>query len=426
MSLRTAITIAIVLTLLVTVGLAPHIQARSQRSLPQVAGTMPEVEGPILQALQAASLTGQLIWIAADTNGHLTIAWLVMTYSDSLLDPLPALQAYAWDLVRTTFAAVPSLDEVHLSGLPQGESPFGSHRHFVTFSAAISRAEFLAAPRSLTAREVLAILPRVWIHPALLQPEGHSPTGDRLTSAGPRTPFMADRSIRFWGNRKERATELGRQIAGLAYGGIAGGILYQGDPSRQAVALTFDDGPFPIYTTLLLDTLDRLQLKATFFLVGEQVQQYPYFAQAIVRAGHEVGNHTFHHPNLIHLSEQQVEEEIARTQEVVATVTGQTPRYFRPPGGDYNRTVLRTVRRLGLMTVFWTDDPGDYANIGPRALEAKTLARITNGGILLLHQGVEDTIRVLPHIAEVLRRRGFAITTVSGLLLPGRANRSTR
>ena len=108
------------------------------------------------------------------------------------------------------------------------------------------------------------------------------------------------------------------------------------------MALTFDDGPFPIYTTLLLDTLDRLHLTATFFLIGEQVEQYPYFAQAIARAGHEIGNHSFHHPNLTQLAAQAVEDELRRTQEVITAVTGQTPRYFRPPGGDYNDTVLRS------------------------------------------------------------------------------------
>jgi peptidoglycan/xylan/chitin deacetylase (PgdA/CDA1 family) len=78
---------------------------------------------------------------------------------------------------------------------------------------------------------------------------------------------------------------LRHRIAGLARGTIIEDKLYLGDHSRRVVALTFDDGPFPIYTTLLLDTLDRLHLKATFFLVGEQVEQYPYFAQAIARAG---------------------------------------------------------------------------------------------------------------------------------------------
>lgn len=78
--------------------------------------------------------------------------------------------------------------------------------------------------------------------------------------------------------------------------------------------------------------------------------------------------------------------------------------------------MLRIARGLGLITVFWTDDPGDYTNPPPRVLEAKTLAEITNGGIILLHQGVGDTIRVLPQIAEALRQRSLTLTTVSGLL----------
>lgn len=427
MSPRMIHVLAVILALAVIGGVAPHVQAHSSRAVPQLAGSMPEVEGRVLQALQTANLTGQLIWIAADTNGHLTLAWLVLTYDETLRDPVPAIQAYAWDLVRTTFPVVPGLDELHLTGLPRGSSPFGANRHLVTFTAAVSRGEFLDALKNDPAQQPFALFPRVWFHPALLQPQGRLPgAGRRPSSPGLQAPLQPDRPGAFQGNRLEWARELRRQIAGIAYGGIIGGELYHGDPSRRAVALTFDDGPFPLYTTLLLDTLARLRINATFFLVGEQVQQYPYFATAIVAAGHEVANHTYHHPNLTQLSGHLVEEELLRTQEAITAVTGQTPRYFRPPGGDYNETVLLAARSLGLVTVFWTDDPGDYANLGPRSLEFKTLANVTDGGILLLHQGVEDTIRILPQTAEMLQRRGFVITTVTGLLLPERSRQRAK
>ena len=375
---------------------------------------MPEVETAILHALIAANLTERLTWIAADTNGHLTIGWLVLTYPADLTDPVAMLQARAWDLVRTTFTAVPSLDEIHVTGLSRGSVPFGANRHLVTFSGAISRAEFRVAERS--ANTVPPVIARVWFHPEFFQAARRRPQECGSPFVSPTRPVAPEHALRFSGTQSAQAREWRHRDAGLARGTIIEGKLYHGDPSRRVVALTYDDGPFPIYTTLLLDTLDRLHLTATFFLVGEQVEQYPYFAQAIARAGHEIGNHSFHHPNLTRLAAQAVEDELRRTQEVITAVTGKTPRYFRSPGGDYNDTVRRIARGLGLITVFWTDDPGDYTNPLPRVLEAKTLAEITNGGIILLHQGVGDTIRVLPQIAEALRQRSLTLTTVSGLL----------
>jgi len=380
-----------------------------------MARTMSDVETSIWQALAAAKLTEHLMWIAADTNGHLTIAWLVLTYPSDLPDPVQTLRTWAGGLVATCFVAVPSLDEVQLSGLSGGDNPFGPNRHLVTFTAAVSRAEFLGADRSGNAAQLFRQFPRVWFHPAFSQ-------ADRwpLTDGQPllRTRHLnPEQSIRFSGTPSSQAAELRHHIAGLTYGHIIDGKLYHGDPSGGAVALTFDDGPFPIYTTLLLDTLDRLHIQATFFLVGEQVEQYPYLARAIARAGHEIANHSYHHPNLTQLPAAAVEDELRSAQETIAIVTGETPKFFRPPGGDYNDTVLRIARAVGLVTVFWTDNPGDYLNRGPVGLEARTLATISSGGIVLFHQGVGDTVRILPQTAEALRQRGLTFTTVSGLLV---------
>jgi peptidoglycan/xylan/chitin deacetylase (PgdA/CDA1 family) len=388
---------------------------------PLLARTLPDVEAAMLQALVAVNLTDRLTWVAADTNGHLTIGWLVLLYPTNLADPVETLQSHAWDLVRTTLTAVPSLDEIHLTGLSRGTAPFGTYRHLVTFSAAISRTEFRAMEQSASPVQPFRRVSRVWFHPALLQVERHEPKEDWFPSGKPTRPVAPELAMRFSGTQSAQVRESQHRASGVTRGTLIEDKLYHGDHSLPLVALTFDDGPFPIYTTLLLDTLDRVHLTATFFLVGEQVEQYPFFAQAIGQAGHEIGNHTFHHLNLTQLSAQAVEGELRRTQDVIFAVTGQTPRYFRPPGGDYNDTVLRIARALGLITVFWTDNPGDYTNPGPRVLAEKTLANITNGGIILLHQGVGDTIRILPQIAEALRQRRLTLAPVSRLLAPGKS-----
>ncbi len=380
---------------------------------PRLAGTLPEVESRILGALRAARLAGRLIRIAADTNGRLTVAGIWFTYSATSPNPLPALQSYAWNVLRLAFAADPTVDEVDLSAFHQGEGPFDPNRRDVTFSVAASRREVEKFSGAAPPQALLAALPRVAYSFLLLRAAGQ---GTGLPPPAAHPPFQHEQPPTFQGTTRERAVESSHRVAGLAGGGIVEGKIYRGSPSRRTLALTFDDGPVPIYTTLLLDTLDRLSQRATFFLIGQRVQEYPYFAREIVRRGHETGNHTFHHLNLTRLAAAEMTAEIGRAQEVITAVTGRSPRYFRPPGGDYNAAVLRIAANLGLVTVFWTDDPGDYARPDPLLLEAKLLARVSNGGILLLHQGVEETIRLLPLTVDALRRRGFTITSVSALV----------
>ncbi len=383
--------------------------------LPHLAGTLPDVEGRILDALRAANLADPVVRIAADTNGHLTVAGLWFTYSGRAPNPLPALQVCVWSLLRAVLAAASTVDEVHLSGFHQGGGPFDGNRRDVTFSAAAARREIEGISAVTPARTALAMLPRIWYHPVLLQAAAQE---SGMPEAMVHPPLQHEKPPAFRGTPQEQVKESRHRSTGLTAGGIVEGKIYRGDPARRLLALTFDDGPVPIYTTLLLDTLERLGLQGTFFLIGQRVQQYPYFARETVRRGHEVGNHTFHHLNLTRLSPDQVAEEISRAQDVIAAVTGQMPRYFRPPGGDYNATVLRVATNLGLVTVFWTDDPGDYARPTPALLEGKLLARVSNGGILLLHQGIDETIRILPLVVEILRRRGFILTTVGELVKP--------
>ncbi len=401
-----AITVAFVLALALA---SPRLEAMPADGQPQLAGTLPDVEQAIFRAVKRVSW---VIWIAADTNGHLTIASLGFTYPSAPPDVTRLINARAWRLAQLAFTAVSTLDEVHLSGVQQGDVELELGHPTVTFSAAISRTELLAVPETIPGSEAVTGLPRVWYASGSASarvgaPESQGAGSQEPAQPDPQPPVQLSPN----GGRSSRVQGRRPAVSPVP-------IVFRGDPARREVAITFDDGPFPIYTTLLLDTLDHLGLKGTFFVVGEQVQRYPYFARAIVNAGHEVGNHTFHHLRLSQLSERQIEEEITRAQEVIAEVTGQRPRYFRPPGGKYAIPVIRTATALGLTTVFWTANSGDYTQPGTAVLEAKILGRVNSGGILLLHQGVGETIRILPQTTEVLRHRGLILTTVSGLLAP--------
>ncbi len=156
-------------------------------------------------------------------------------------------------------------------------------------------------------------------------------------------------------------------------------------------------------------------MKATFFVIGRNAEAYPYFVRDLVAAGHELGNHTYHHVRLPGLSQEAIREEILRCNEVLEDLTGASPRYFRPPGGRFDRTVLRVTRELGLTTVFWTDDPGDYAGLSPQTLEARLQAHLRPGGIVLLHDNVRATLEVLPLFLRLAKARGLALGPVSGL-----------
>ncbi len=194
--------------------------------------------------------------------------------------------------------------------------------------------------------------------------------------------------------------------------GLAYHKLIHGDPAIRAVALTFDDGPHPKYTPQLLAILKRYHVKATFFVVGEMAEKYPYLIREENAAGHIVGNHTYHHLNLTRMPDDEARVEWQAASDVIKSILGKAPLYCRPPGGDYDRKVITAATQTGMKTVLWTDDPGDYASPGDKTIETRVLDRIGNGGIILLHDGVQQTVDVLPQMIETLQKKGFKFQTV--------------
>ena len=192
--------------------------------------------------------------------------------------------------------------------------------------------------------------------------------------------------------------------------------LMYGDRSQPQIAITFDDGPHPQFTPKLLSILNAFNAKATFFVVGEKAQQAPDLVRQEIAAGHNVGNHTYHHVNLSKIPSRLVATEITACGDVLNSITGKQSHLFRPPGGDYTCTVAQTANRLDYTLILWTDDPGDYASPGAKTIEERTLGKVRNGGILLLHDGVQQTIDVLPSMLRTLQRRGFKFVTVDQML----------
>jgi peptidoglycan/xylan/chitin deacetylase (PgdA/CDA1 family) len=202
--------------------------------------------------------------------------------------------------------------------------------------------------------------------------------------------------------------------------------LIRGLPDRKEIALTFDDGPHPWYTPKLLAVLKRYGVKATFFLVGKMAEQHPQLVRAEVAAGHSIGNHTYHHVSLVRIPDDDVVAEIKSCGQVLRAITGRAPRWFRPPGGEYDPGVAESSEALGYTMVLWTDDPGDYAFPGERVILSRTLERAANGGILLLHDGVQQTLDVLPRILEQLQARGYRFVTIDEMAAARRSRFARR
>lgn len=198
------------------------------------------------------------------------------------------------------------------------------------------------------------------------------------------------------------------------------GIVYHkfmhGDTAKKQIAITFDDGPHPQYTPKLLAILKQYNVKATFFLVGELAAQHPYLVKAEIAAGHEVGNHTFHHVNLTKIPPSYIATEIQACGDVIKKITGKRPELFRPPGGDYNDNVARVAEAENYTMILWTDDPGDYAKPGSNVIMSRTLDKLTNGGIILIHDGIQQTIDILPELIKYLKSHGYEIVTIDDMM----------
>jgi peptidoglycan-N-acetylglucosamine deacetylase len=164
-------------------------------------------------------------------------------------------------------------------------------------------------------------------------------------------------------------------------------LTHGSDP--QQLALTYDDGPNHPHTLRLLEELAKHQAKATFFLIGKYVRQRPEIARAVQAAGHEIGNHTYSHPNLIFATARQLRQELEDCNKALEDALGTRPSLFRPPFGGRRPSVLRTAARLGLRTVMWSITGNDWNAQSPESILDKVSPRLNShrGEIVLLHDG---------------------------------------
>ena len=212
-------------------------------------------------------------------------------------------------------------------------------------------------------------------------------------------------------------------VAGLAYlfcyGGFEGPIDWamntatHGSRDLQRVALTFDDGPDPARTPALLDALSELDVPATFFVLGRQVDAHPALAARIARDGHELGNHTYSHPYLPLTRSKRVRTELAQPDDAIERATGITPTLARPPYGGRSPRNVRVFDRAAKRLVLWDVNSFDWKGRPPAEVAERVLERVQPGSIVLFHDThAERTVEALRLIVPALRARGFELVPV--------------
>ncbi|WP_188191010.1 polysaccharide deacetylase family protein [Nonomuraea sp. SYSU D8015] len=183
----------------------------------------------------------------------------------------------------------------------------------------------------------------------------------------------------------------------------------------KCLALTFDDGPGAT-TPAVLKALKQAGAKATFFLVGKQVEQRPEIAAQVVAQGHAIGNHTYSHASLPTLLDNQILDELKTTQEAVQQATGRTPTLFRPPYGHTDDRVLGLAYQVDLAQVLWTGTTLDWKLRDAEKIKAAVLRLAKRNGVILMHDTVPATAKAMPGIVKELKKRGYHLVTVPTLL----------
>lgn len=203
-------------------------------------------------------------------------------------------------------------------------------------------------------------------------------------------------------------------------------FVYVAGAQNREIALTFDDGPGP-YTQRLLSTLLQLKVPGTFFQVGTLQKYFNAATSEIVANGLPIGDHTFEHAPMTHLSVKDQESQIVRDASAMGDYGAPFPRMFRPPYGLFNDTTLKILRANKMLMVMWTIDTEDYKRPGVDAIVRRVVSGAQPGAIVLMHDAGgprTETIEALPQIVSTLRARGYTFVTVPKLLLdnPAPAN----
>jgi peptidoglycan/xylan/chitin deacetylase (PgdA/CDA1 family) len=197
-------------------------------------------------------------------------------------------------------------------------------------------------------------------------------------------------------------------------------VFSKGKTTLKKIALTFDDGPDMTYTPRILNILRQKQAKATFFVIGEQVSNFPEAAERIVNEGHTIASHSWDHVDLSKVYTSQVIQKVTSTNTLIEKITGRRPVLFRFPYGEFTAADALTIKKLGLRNIYWTIDTLDWS--GKTAAEIMEIINREKspGDIILMYSfqsaNLEGAVQALPKIIDQLRAEGYELVTVDNLI----------
>ena len=196
-------------------------------------------------------------------------------------------------------------------------------------------------------------------------------------------------------------------------------VYQRNDKAGKKVALTFDDGPHPIYTGRILDILEKYGVRATFFVIGRNIENYPEAFEAIAKSENEIGNHTYSHRNIGGMSDAQIRSEIALTDESIASHSSRRASVLRPPEGSFGKNLPRVSEEAGYDIVLWSIDTLDWAHTPAEKIVSSVLSRLGEGDIILMHDytsGNSHTCEALELMIPRMLELGYEFVTVSELI----------
>ena len=182
----------------------------------------------------------------------------------------------------------------------------------------------------------------------------------------------------------------------------------------KQIALTFDDGPNPTYTTKLLDGLRERGVHATFFLLGQNVEQYPEIVRTMHEDGHLIGNHTYSHMQLTSGNGEQFAEELKKTDEAIFAITGEHTEYVRPPYGIWDK---KYEQELDMLPVLWNIDPKDWCTSDAGTVITRVTGHAEENAIILLHDCYGSSVEAALQIIDILQAQGYEFVTVDELIM---------
>ena len=217
---------------------------------------------------------------------------------------------------------------------------------------------------------------------------------------------------------RDRQIEGGREmVMGDASGEEEGAESRSGvEPGEETkkIALTFDDGPHPRYTEELLDGLAERDVKATFFLLGQNIEGREEIIERMAREGHLIGNHTYYHVDITRLSQREACREILDTSEKITAITGQPVEYIRPPFGNWDKELECEVMML---PIFWSVDTLDWTTKNEDQIVQKVVTKIEENDIILMHDSYDSTVKAALRIVDLLQAEGYEFVTPDELIL---------